>query len=63
MEFNDLKLCLQGNELSLNVIKTQAMAVSSKPKIKKTTEKIVDHPHCLLVLRKLKVQTGQDVWM
>ena len=41
---NDLKLWLQGNKLSLNVLKTRAMVVGSKPKIKKITDKIVDHP-------------------
>ena len=35
---------MQGNKLSLNVLKTQAMVVGSKPKIKKITDKIVDHP-------------------
>ena len=43
-ELNDLKLWMQGNKLSLNVLKTQAMVVGSKPKIKKITDKIVDHP-------------------
>ena len=42
-ELNDLKLWLQGNKLSLNVLKTQAMVVGSQPKIKKITDKIVDH--------------------
>ena len=40
-ELNDLKLWMQGNKLSLNVLKTQAMVVGSQPKIKKIT---VDHP-------------------
>ena len=35
---------MQGNKLSLNVLKTQAMVVGSQPKIKKITDKIVDHP-------------------
>ena len=43
-ELNDLKLWLQGNKLSLDVLKTQAMVVGSQPKIKKITDKIVDHP-------------------
>ena len=30
-ELNDLKLWLQGNKLSLNVLKTQAMVVGSQP--------------------------------
>ena len=40
-ELNDLKLWMQGNKLSLNVLKAQAMVVGSQPKIKKIT---VDHP-------------------
>ena len=43
-ELNDLKLWMQGNKLSLNVLKTQAMVVGSQPKIKKITDKIIDHP-------------------
>ena len=43
-ELNDLKLWMQGNKLSLNVLKTQAMVVGSHPKIKKIIDKIVDHP-------------------
>ena len=43
-ELNDLKLCMQGIKLSLNVLKTQAMVEGSQPKIKKITDKIVDHP-------------------
>ena len=31
-ELNDLKLWMQGNKLSLNVLKTHAMVVGSKPK-------------------------------
>ena len=47
-ELNDLKLWLQGNKLSLNVLKTQAMVVGSQPKIKKITDKIVDHPQLFI---------------
>ena len=43
-ELKDLKLWMQGNKLSLNVLKTQAVVVGSQPKIKKITDKIVDHP-------------------
>ena len=43
-ELNNLKLWMQGNQLSLNVLKTQAMVVGSQPKAKKITDKIVDHP-------------------
>ena len=47
-ELNDLKLWMQGNKLSLNFLKAQAMVVGSKPKIKKITAKIVDHPKFLI---------------
>ena len=47
-ELNDLKLLMQGNKLPLNVLKTQAMVVGSQPKIKKITDKIVDHPQFLI---------------
>ena len=43
-ELNDLKKRLQGNKLSVNVLKTQAMVVGSKPKNKNIFDKIVDHP-------------------
>ena len=43
-ELNDLKKRLQGNKLSFNVLKTQAMVVGSKPKNKNIFDKIVDHP-------------------
>ena len=43
-ELNELKQWLQGNKLSLNVLKTQALIVGSQPKIKKISDKIVDHP-------------------
>ena len=43
-ELNDLKLWMHGNKLSLNDLKTQAMVVGSQPKIKKITDKVVDHP-------------------
>ena len=59
-ELNDLKLWMQGNKLSLNVLKTQAMVVGSKPKIKKIT---VDHPQFLLVTLKLKMLTEQNTWV
>ena len=43
-ELNHLKQWLQGNKLSLNVLKTQALVVGSQPKMKKITNKTVDHP-------------------
>ena len=42
-ELKDLKLWLQGNKLSLNVLKTQALIVGSQPKIRKITDKDIDH--------------------
>ena len=59
-ELNDLKLWMQGNKLSLNVLKTQAMVEGSQPKIKKIT---VDHPQFLLVALKLKMLTEQNAWV
>ena len=59
-ELNDLKLWMQGNKLSLNVLKTQAVAVGSQPKIKKIT---IDHPQLLLVALKLKMLTEQNTWV
>ena len=47
-ELNDLKLWMQGNKLSLNVLKTQAMVVGSQPKIKKITDKIFHHPQVFI---------------
>ena len=43
-ELNELKKWLQGNKLSLNVLKTQALIVRSQLKIKKISDKTVDHP-------------------
>ena len=49
-------LCIiKGNKLSLNVLKTQAMVVGSQPKIKKITDKIVDHPQFFIGALKLKM--------
>ena len=47
-ELDHLKQWLQGNKLSLNVLKTQALVVGSKPKIKKITEKVVAPPQFLI---------------
>ena len=35
-EVSYIETWLQGNKLSLNVVKTQAMIIGSRPKIKKT---------------------------
>ena len=47
-ELHHLKQWLQGNKLSLNVLKTQALVVGSKPKIKKFTERVVGPPQFLI---------------
>ena len=39
---------LQGNKLSLNVVKTQAMVIGSQPNLKKIAEKKVDSSTFLL---------------
>ena len=43
-ELKCLKEWLQGNKLSLNVIKTQAMVIGSRPNLKKIGENTVDSP-------------------
>ena len=43
-ELKCLKEWLQGNKLSLNVIKTQAMVIGSRPNLKKIGEETVDSP-------------------
>ena len=43
-DLNCLKQWLQGNKLSLNVIKTQAMVVGSRPNLKKISEGNVQSP-------------------
>ena len=43
-ELNELKQWLQGNKLSLNVLKTQPLIVGLQPKNKKISDKTVDHP-------------------
>ena len=47
-ELGHLKQWQQGNKLSLNVLKTQALVVGSKPNIKKITENVVDTPQFLI---------------
>ena len=47
-ELGHLKQWLQGNKLSLNVLRTQALVVGSKPKIKKITDNFVDPPQFLI---------------
>ena len=54
-ELNDLKLWLQGNKLSLNVQKTQAMVVGSQPIIKKLLTKLLTIHRFLLMAVKLKM--------
>ena len=43
-ELNDLKQWLQGNILSLNVLKIQALIVGFQPKFMKVSDNTVDHP-------------------
>ena len=47
-ELNELKQWLQGNKLSLNVLKTQALIVGSQPKIKKICDKTVEYPQLFI---------------
>ena len=46
--WNCLKKWLQGNKLSLNVIKTQAMVIGSRPNLKKISEKTVSSPEFVI---------------
>ena len=41
---DSLKQWLEGNKLSLNVIKTQAMVIGSRPNLKKISDKLVPTP-------------------
>ena len=43
-ELDSLRKWLQGNKLSLNVVKTQAMVIGSRPNLKKTSTKLVEPP-------------------
>ena len=43
-DLDSLNKWLQGNKLSLNVVKTQAMVIGSQPNLKKIAEKKVDTP-------------------
>ena len=43
-----MKQWLQGNKISLNVLKTQTLVIGSKPKIKKITDNVVDPPQFLI---------------
>ena len=43
-DLNCLKQWLQGNKLSLNVMKTQAMVVGSRPNLKKISDKKIESP-------------------
>ena len=47
-ELKCLKKWLQGNKLSLNVIKTQAMVIGSRPNLKKISEKSVSSPELVI---------------
>ena len=43
-ELDSLRKRLQGNKLSLNVLKTQAMVIGSRPNLKKISTKLVEPP-------------------
>ena len=43
-ELDSLREWLQGNKLSLNVLKTQAMVIGSRPNLKKISTKLVEPP-------------------
>ena len=43
-EFDSLRKWFQGNKLSLNVLKTQAMVIGSRPNLKKISTKLVKPP-------------------
>ena len=43
-DLDSLKQWLEGNKLSLNVIKTQAMVIGSRPSLKKISDKLVPTP-------------------
>ena len=43
-DLDSLKQWLEGNKFSLNVIKTQAMVIGSRPNIKKISDKLVPTP-------------------
>ena len=45
-ELDSLRKWLQGNKLSLNVLKTQAMVIGSRPNLKKISTKLVEAPSC-----------------
>ena len=47
---DSLKQWLEGNELSLKVIKTQAIVICSRPNLKKISDKLVPTPSCTLML-------------
>ena len=43
-ELNLLEQWLHGNKLSLSVLKSQAVVIGSQPKVKKITDKSINHP-------------------
>ena len=43
-DLDSLRKWLQGNKLSLNVLKTQAMVIGSRPNLKETLTKLVEPP-------------------
>ena len=66
-ELKCLKEWLQGNKWSLNVIKTQAMVIGSRPNLKKIGENTVDSPVFViddtdLILPFMKTSNGQKAF-
>ena len=62
-ELNDLKQWLQGNKLSLNVLKTQALILGSQLEIKKISDKTVDHPQFFIGDSQVEMLTEQSIWV
>ena len=58
----NLKQWLQGNKLSLNLIKTQAMVVGSRPNLKKISDKRYNPLPLLLMVHKLRLLKKLNIW-
>ena len=58
----NLKQWLQGNKLSVNLIKTHAMVVGSRPNLKKISDKRYSHLPLLLMIHKLRSLKKLNIW-
>ena len=58
----NLKQWLQGNKLSLNFIKTEAMVVGSRPILKKIFDKKAQPLPLLLMVHKLRLLKKLNIW-